>query len=178
MNESSTASPSTTPTRPLSAEERQEQLAIYRAGYDTICSALEGIGEDELDAREALGEWSPREVVHHMADSEMTSAVRMRLLIAEDGPHIVAYDQEEFAAQLFYTERPIEASLQAFRYARETAADIAERLTDEQWLRSGTHSESGTYGLQEWLLVYADHAVIHADQIQRARAAYRNGTSA
>ena len=64
-----------------------------------------------------------------MADSEMTSAVRMRLLIAEDSPHILGYDQDEYAHRLFYTERPIEASLQAFRYARETAADIAERLT-------------------------------------------------
>lgn len=172
MNDSSTVNP------PLSADERQRLLAIYRAGYDTICAALEGIGADELDAREAKGEWSPREVVHHMADSEMTSAVRMRLLIAEDSPHIVGYDQEQFAARLFYAERPIEASMQAFRYARETAADIAERLTDAQWLRSGTHSESGTYGLQEWLQIYAEHAVIHADQIQRARAAFRNGTSA
>lgn len=155
---------------PLSAAERAQLLETYASGYGMIVAALEGISEAELDAREAAGEWSPREVVHHLADSEMTSSIRFRLLIAEDSPAIIGYDQEEFARQLFY-DRPIEASLAAFRYARETALQIAERLSDEQWQRKGTHSESGVYGMEDWLRTYAQHAIEHADQIQRARRA-------
>jgi hypothetical protein len=48
-----------------------------------------------------------------MADSEMTSAIRLRRLIAEDAPTIQGYDQEEYAQRLFYGERPIEASTEA-----------------------------------------------------------------
>ena len=58
----------------------------YKAGYQVVVEALAGIGEAELDAREAPGEWSPREVVHHLADSEMTSAIRLRRLIVEERP--------------------------------------------------------------------------------------------
>ena len=76
---------------------------------------------EELDRRTAPGKWSAREIVHHLGDSEMTSAIRLRRLIAEEDPLIQGYDQEEFARRLFY-DRPIEASLAAFRAARESTA--------------------------------------------------------
>ena len=99
----------------------------------------------------------------------MTSAIRLRRLIAEDAPLIVGYDQEEFARRLFY-DRPIDASLDAFKAARACTVEILERLTPEQWTRTGTHSETGTYSVERWLEIYAQHAHGHADQIRRARA--------
>jgi hypothetical protein len=102
----------------------------------------------------------------------MTSAIRLRRLIAEDRPLIQGYDQDEFARRLFY-DRPIHASLEALRSARETTVQILERMTEAQWGREGTHSESGRYTVQRWLEIYAQHAHDHADQIRRARAAAR-----
>jgi hypothetical protein len=154
----------------MNAAERLALIEQYEAGYQAIADALANITPAELDAREAPGEWSPREVVHHLADSEMTSAIRLRLLIAQDNPTLVGYDQEAFVANLF-PDRPIEPSLSAFRYARESTAPILRRLTDEQWQRSGHHTEVGAYGVEDWLQLYAVHAHEHADQIRRARAA-------
>jgi hypothetical protein len=144
----------------------------YRDGYRVVTEALQGISDRELDARPAPGKWSAREIVHHLADSEMTSAIRLRRLIAEDRPLIQGYDQDEFARRLFY-DRPIHASLEALRSARETTVQILERMTEAQWGREGTHSESGRYTVQRWLEIYAQHAHDHADQIRRARAAAR-----
>jgi hypothetical protein len=78
-----------------------------------------------------------------MADSEMTSAIRLRRLIAEDAPTIHGYDQEEYAQRLFYAERPIDASVETVAASRQTTGDILDRLTDEQCARGGTHTESG-----------------------------------
>jgi hypothetical protein len=135
-----------------------------------VVDALAGITEAGLDAREAPGEWSPREVIHHLADSEMASALRLRLLLAQDHPQIVGYDQAEYARVLYY-DRPIEASLAAFKAARDATAQILHRMTDAQWQREGTHTESGRYTAAGWLAIYAEHAYEHADQIRRARAA-------
>ncbi len=148
---------------------RSALVAKYRAGYDAVMAALEGITNAELDTREAPGEWSPREIAHHLADSEMTSAIRLRRLIAEENPVITGYDQEAFVERL-YSDRPIEPSLAAFRAARASTADILDRLTESEWARQGTHSESGPYGVTDWLEIYAAHAHDHADQIRRARA--------
>lgn len=149
--------------------ERNQLIANYEAGYAEVVAALQGITDSELDTPEAPGEWSPREVVHHLADSEMTSAIRLRRLIAEDNPTLVGYDQEEFARRLYYN-RPIEPSLLAFRYARESTAGILHSLTEAEWQRGGTHTEYGPQSVEVWLTYYADHAHVHADQIRRARA--------
>jgi rubrerythrin len=156
----------------MDATRRRELIERYKQGPAVVRDALGGATDAELDARPATGEWSAREVAHHLADSEMTSAIRLRQLIAQDAPTIVGYDEMAFAERLYY-DRPIEASLEAVTAARRTSAEILERLTDEQWTRAGEHTESGPYGVETWLEIYAVHAHDHADQIRRARAAAR-----
>jgi hypothetical protein len=56
-----------------------------------------GVPPDELTTRPFPGGWSAAEIVHHLADSEMISAIRLRTLIAEQRPVIHGYDQEAFA---------------------------------------------------------------------------------
>jgi hypothetical protein len=55
------------------------------------------------------------------------------------------------------------------RWARETSAQLLERMTDEDWQRVGTHTESGRYTAENWLTIYAVHAHDHAAQIKRSR---------
>ena len=148
---------------------RHQLVERYKEGTRVFAEALEGITDGELDAPPGPEEWTAREVVHHMADSEMTSAIRLRRLIAEDAPTIQGYDQEEYAQRLFYAERPIEASVEAVAAARRTTAEILDLLDEKQWARGGTHTESGPYGVEAWLEDYAAHAHDHADQIRRAR---------
>ena len=153
----------------MNVAEREALIDQYEDGFRAISAALEEISEAELGAREAPGEWSPREIVHHLADSEMTSAIRLRLLIAQDAPTLLGYDQEAFVRHL-YSDRPIEPSLAVFEAARAATTPILRRLSEEQWRRAGTHSESGSYSVEDWLRIYSGHAHDHADQIRRARA--------
>lgn len=152
----------------MDREARKKAIAQYKDGYRVVADALQGATDAELDARPAPGKWSAREIVHHLADSEMTSAVRLRLLVASERPAIAGYDQDEFARRLYY-DRPIEASLEAFKAARRTTADILERMTDAEWAREGTHTEHGRYTVEQWLEIYSTHAHKHADQILVAR---------
>ena len=154
----------------MDVETRQTLIEQYKDGYRMVAEALAGATDEELDARPAPGKWTAREVVHHLADSEMTAAVRARLLVAVDGPQIVGFDQDEFARRLHY-DRPIEASLEAFKAARRATAELLERLSDEDWVREGSHTEHGRYTLERWLEIYAPHAHKHAEQILVARGA-------
>ena len=151
-------------------EERKKLIAQYRDGYAAVAEALLKITPDELDAKPRPGQWSAREIVHHLADSEMTSAVRIRRLLAEDRPLIQGYDQDEYARRLRY-DRPHETSLELFKYVRLATAELLERLEEADWLREGTHSESGRYSAETWLKIYAEHAHKHARQIRAARDA-------
>jgi hypothetical protein len=152
--------------------ERRTFIARYKAGYREVVAALRGIRPAELDFRPAPGEWSAREVIHHLADSETISGIRLRRLLVEDGPVIQGYDQDDYARRLRYQERPMAPALEVFRAARATTAQLLDAMSDADWRRTGTHTESGAYSAEQWLGIYAEHAHIHAEQIRKNRAAW------
>jgi DinB superfamily len=158
----------------MDKDTRDQLIDRYKDGYRVVAEALAGAKDEELDARPAPHKWNAREIAHHLGDSEMTAAIRLRWLIAIENPQIVGYDQDDFARRLYY-DRPIEASLEAFKAARRSTAEILDRLTEEQWKRGGTHTELGhvRYTVEHWLEIYADHAHKHAEQILVAREAAR-----
>lgn len=156
----------------MSPEERGRLITRYEAGYQEIAASLEGFPADGLGHHPFQGKWSAREIVHHLADSETISAIRLRKLLAEEFPVIQAYDQEAYAILLRYNLREdLQPSLDAFRAARETSAQLLHVMSDEDWTRVGWHTDAGHYSTQTWLEIYARHAHDHASQIRRLREA-------
>jgi hypothetical protein len=155
----------------MTPEERNDLIARYAAGYDEVMSALNGFPADGLGAHPLPGKWSAREIVHHLGDSESTSAWRLRKLLVEDNPVIQGYDEAAFASRLRYNERDMAPALEAFRCARESTMQILNLMNEDDWKRAGTHSDSGPYTTEDWLKIYAAHAHNHAAQIKRLREA-------
>jgi hypothetical protein len=151
-----------------------QYLTRYRDGVSAVLEALSGATEADLDRKaDTPGAWCARQVVHHLADSETNSYVRLRRLLAEpDGTAIAGYDEAHWADVLAY-DRPIDASLAVFVAVRNSSVELLETLLltlpSSVWAKVGQHSESGDYTLVDWLRIYADHGEAHAAQIVRAR---------
>jgi hypothetical protein len=153
----------------MTPQERNDLIAKYAAGYDEVAQALDGFPSESLNAHPIPGKWSAREIVHHLGDSESTSAFRLRKLLTEDNAIIEGYDQDQFATRLRYNERDMTPALEAFRAARASTVPILNMMSEEDWQRVGTHTESGRYTTEKWLTIYASHAHDHAAQIRRLR---------
>jgi hypothetical protein len=162
----------------MTPSERQELINQYKDGYNEVAKALEGFPTDQLTAHPIANKWSAAEIVHHLGDSETTSGLRLRRLLVEDHPLIQGYDQDEYAARLNYNQREIAPSIEAFRSARATTAQLFDFMTDADWHKEGTHSESGSYTSEDWLKIYAAHAHNHAAQIHRLREALAESAAA
>lgn len=162
----------------MTSQERQDLIARYADGYNEVARSLAGFPAESLTARPIPGKWSAAEIVHHLADSETTSGLRFRRLLVEDHPLIQGYDQDEYASKLNYNNREIAPSLEAFRSARATTAQLFDFMTEADWQREGTHSESGAYTAEAWLKIYAEHAHNHAAQILRLREALEKSDAA
>jgi hypothetical protein len=147
--------------------DRSARLERYAGGSAAVTDALAGADEAELDRHGPTG-WSSRMIVHHLADSESMAAIRLRRLVAEDDPVIQGYDEPTWAERLHY-DRPIEASLAVVGAVRAASHQLLQAMTEAEWQRTGTHSESGAYSVEQWLSIYAEHCHEHADQIRRAR---------
>lgn len=153
----------------MTPPQRHELISKYKDGYNEVLRMLEGFPEHAVNSHPIPGKWSACEIVHHLADSETVSGIRLKRLLVEDHPLIQGYDQDAFAARLNYNARDIAPALDAFRSARANTAQLLALMSDEDWTREGTHSESGSYTAEDWLKIYAEHAHNHAAQIRRLR---------
>ena len=142
-------------------------ISEYEAATKEFLAVVNPLTDAQLDRR--IGDsWSPRQVIHHVADSEAQSYARLRRLIVEPGTQIQGYDEGAWGehATLGYTELPIEISINVFEAVRASSLEILKRLTPEQLNNSGIHSESGEYSIKTWLETYIKHPSEHADQIK------------
>ena len=144
--------------------------SAYETSTNEFLTAVRSISDEQLD-RHVKDGWSPRQVVHHMADSEAQSYARLRRLVAEaPGTTIQGYDEALWAEndKLGYRELPIEHSLAVVVAVRTSSLDILRRLSIDDLSRTGTHSESGSYLIQSWTEIYTAHARDHAAQLLEA----------
>lgn len=153
----------------MTPDERKALIEQYADGFNEVMRNLQGLTPEQILAHPIEGKWSACEIIQHMADSEMNSAIRLRRLLFEENAEIIGYDQDGYATRFAYNERDIQPALDAFRSARATTMQIIERMTEEDWQRAGTHNEHGRYSVEDWLRIYAAHAHNHAAQIGRLR---------
>ena len=146
-----------------------ERIAAYRAATEQFLAVASALSGADLDRQpDEPDGWTPRMVIHHVADSETNSYVRLRRLLAEpDGTTIQGYDEAQWARSLHY-ERPVALSLAVFGAVRDSSAELLDLITPDDLARFGVHSESGSYTLADWLDTYVAHARDHAEQIRAA----------
>ena len=152
--------------------QRDKLIQQYADGAARLRGALARVPEAARKWRPAPGEWSAHEVVCHCADSETNAYARIRFLVAEKEPLLVGYDQEVWARTFDYHALPLEPALAVVESVRATTTALIRTLSDEAWQRRGRHTESGAYGAEDWLQIYADHLENHAHQIESNLAAW------
>ena len=153
--------------------DRAELLERFRRGAEVVAATLTGAAGAEVDFKPAPDHWSVRQIVAHLADSEMVGAERFRRTIAEENPTILWYDEKAWAEKLDYATRKYSASLETFRRARAENYELLKDLPENAWSRPCVHSKEGPMNLDTLLRIYAEHAEKHAMQIRRVRDAYK-----
>ena len=139
----------------------------YEDATREFLETVHELSQTHLDVSKS-GEWTARQIIHHVADSEAQSYARLRRLIAEPGTQIQGYDEGGWGENetLGYKVLPIELSLAVFTAVRASSLEIIKRLSPEQLDNAGIHSESGEYTIKKWLDTYIKHPVEHAAQIR------------
>lgn len=148
------------------------QVAAYRAATVEFLTVVETMTEGDLDhAPSDPAGWTPRMVVHHLADAETNAYVRLCRLLAEPaGSPIQAFDEADWALKLHYG-RPVASALAVVAAVRASSAELLDLLEPVDLARTGVHTDTGTYTLADWLDVYVNHPAEHAQQVRDALGA-------
>jgi hypothetical protein len=134
-------------------------------------AAVHGLNDAHLDTPCGEGEWTVRQVVHHLADAHMNGFIRMKLILTEEQPTLKPYDQDAWARLCDSTELPVRAALSILAGLHERWSGLLESVPESSWRRSATHPESGPVTLDGLLVTYARHGETHVRQITGLRAA-------
>ena len=148
-----------------------DRVADYAAATAELL-AVADVDDALLDRRVGDG-WSARQVLHHLADSETHSYLRLRRLLADAPPaQIQGYDEARWAQSplLGYGDRPVAASVAVVAAVRAASHELLTRITEADLSRAGVHSESGAYTLDDWLRIYTAHPRDHRAQLLEATA--------
>ena len=150
-----------------------ELLERFRRGAELVAVVSTGSAGAEWDYKAAPDKWSVRQIVCHLADSEVVAADRFRRIIAEPDAVLQWFDEKLWAENLDYHRRKFSHALESFRRMRGENYDLLKGLPDEAWSRTAMHTKFGEMTLKLLLLKNAEHAENHARQLKEAREAYK-----
>jgi hypothetical protein len=142
----------------------------YAAGGPLLAYAVSGLTREQELARPGPGAWSIAEIVAHMVDSDLVGADRMKRVIAEPNPTLLAYDQDAWIEHLGSHEMPVAEGVSLFKANRDWMARVLRRCKPEQFALAGNHTEIGRETLADLLVGYANHLDGHLKFLYAKRA--------
>lgn len=154
----------------------EETLALYARGGEDVEAALAELTEADLDLTRAPDEWSIRQIVHHLSESESLVLLTLKLALSQSGSTSIRnpYDQAHWAEALAYKERAVEPSLALINASRQHLAHLMQHIPDysERYVLLKFANEEGegrkiTVG--EWLDVMNRHLAEHCAEIRETR---------
>ena len=148
---------------------RQKPLKMQAAMPAKLARAVRGLRAAQLKRRPRTGKWSIQEIVAHLADTELVYGFRLRMMLAQPGSSLQAYDQDLWANRLGYKRQPLGQLLERIRLLRAENLRLLKRVPRPWWNRYGMHAERGRETVARTVLLLAGHDINHLNQIRAIR---------
>jgi hypothetical protein len=148
----------------------EDPVTILGATAGAVVRFLDSVPAEIVTRPETPGNWSIRDVVQHLADSELVGGFRLRMVLAHDRPRLVGYDQDLWASDLRYREVDVRDALEQFSVLRRANIRLWKDLSSADLMRVGLHGERGEETLEHMRRLYAGHDLLHLRQLERIRA--------
>jgi hypothetical protein len=121
----------------------KDPLAMQREAPGTLARLIDGVPMETLKHSPARGKWCIGAIIAHLAEDELVSIWRYRLMIENSGTTLPGFDQEVWARLGDYDSWEPQVALEIFRLLREANLRMLTNLMPEKWQRFGMHSERG-----------------------------------
>jgi uncharacterized damage-inducible protein DinB len=130
-----------------------------------LASAVRGLTDAQLDTPYRDGGWTPRQIVHHIADSHLNAYTRFKLGVTEDNPTIKPYNEQTWAETEDGKSAPLSMSLPLIEALHQRWVRFLRSLDAAALARTVQHPERGPMALTDLLQLYAWHGRHHTAHI-------------
>jgi hypothetical protein len=155
----------------LNALGGDDPVEVLRATLAEVEQLAAAVSAEQLSRAPAPAEWSPREVLSHLADSDLMCAVRVRMIVTQDRPSLVGYDQDAWTARFGGLDADARETIERWQVLRRANLRTYASLSPDEWQRFGVHTERGAESARLTVQMQAGHDRMHLDQVRRALTA-------
>jgi hypothetical protein len=145
----------------------RDPLDVLQSTGDAIVALTASRSRDDLQWTPSPSRWSAAAIVAHLADVEIVTSYRVRMILATPGVGIQAFDQDAWASAFDYQSNDPEAALAIFRPLRDAWLALVRQGGEACLDRYGVHAERGKETIRHLLGLYAGHDLNHLAQIAR-----------
>lgn len=151
----------------VTKKEVDQWLDKINSYTDRLGVLVEDLTEEQLTKTYREGAWNVRQLVHHIADSQLVMYQRLKLALTDDNPTVPPFIQDEWA-NLVDNELPCSVSLAMLSGINERIVALGRRITDEQLQRTFTLQGSGEISVATKLAKLCWHEEHHLAHIKIA----------
>ncbi|MFJ8236164.1 YfiT family bacillithiol transferase [Ureibacillus sp. NPDC094379] len=151
----------------VTLENVQEWLKEIETYTIRLRETVDSLSEEELSRTYRDGSWTVRQLVHHIADSQLNMYQRLKLALTDESPTVPPFDEEKWAIQPD-TKLPVEASIKMLEGINERIVSLGQSLTEEQLNRSFIHQSNGKITVETKVAKLAWHEEHHLAHIKIA----------
>lgn len=151
----------------VTLENVQEWLKEIETYTIRLRETVDSLSEEELSRTYRDGSWTVRQLVHHIADSQLNMYQRLKLALTDENPTVPPFDEEKWAIQPD-TKLPVESSVKMLEGINERIVSLGQSLTEEQLERSFIHQVNGKITVASKLAKLAWHEEHHLAHIKIA----------
>lgn len=145
----------------------QEWLKEIETYTNRLRENVDSLSDEELSRTYRDGSWTVRQLVHHIADSQLNMYQRLKLALTDENPTVPAFDQDKWAIQPD-TKLSIESSIKMLEGINERIVSLGYSLTEEQLDRAFTHQKNGKITVATKVAKLAWHEEHHLAHIKIA----------
>jgi uncharacterized damage-inducible protein DinB len=154
---------------PADEAARRELIESLARLPASLRAAVAGLSDEQLTTPYRPGGWTPRQVVHHVADSHLNGYTRLKLALTEDEPTIKPYAEGAWAELEDTHIVPLEVSLALLEALHTRWAGLWRSLTPRDFGRTLNHPEMGVMSVATMLGLYEWHGRHHTAHVAGLR---------
>lgn len=165
------------------ARPQPDEFAPYYAGYiqrvpddidifailsrqpDDLRALLQHIGDERANARPAPGEWSIKEVVGHICDTERVFSYRALCVARGDTTPLPGFDQDDYVRATSFNARTLSDLIEEFEVQRRANVLCFQPLTEPETTRRGI-ARNYPVSVRALLYMMAGHVLHHIESLQ------------
>lgn len=151
----------------VTLENIQEWLKEIGTYTLRLRETVDTLSDEDLNKTYREGAWTVRQLVHHIADSQLNMYQRLKLALTDENPLVPGFNEEKWAIQPD-TMLPVESSIKMLEGINERIVSLGQDLTEEQLNRVFTHQTNGEITVAKKVAKLAWHEEHHLAHIKNA----------